>query len=182
MVAYHQRSHRGPVTLLDVRNDLVPAYSSILGIERDQVRVGRSEVEPAFEHGHTAMADVITLSGGMAEVPQLVPGVRVDRPDIVWHGEVQNTIDQQRGGLDLGALIGLKGPGKAKVDDILRRDLCKTAVAFAGIISVIERPAIRGWMLYLFGFEILGRGHTRPGDQRECCDRGEHQEMILKFH
>ena len=102
------------------------------------MRIGRGEEEPALVHGHAAMADVLAHGGGMIEVPDHVAGSGIDGPDIVGHGEVENSINQQRRGFDLCGLIGLKRPGEAKVLHIVRTDLRKTAVPPAGVVAVVS--------------------------------------------
>src|SRR5580658_9116992 len=113
------------------------------------MRVGSYIVEPSLVHGHAAMADMQALRGGYVVMPEHVAGARIDSPDMVRHGEIENAVDHQRRRFDLGALIGLKGPGKSEFADILRCDLGEMAVPFAGIVAVIERPAIGCRMLDL---------------------------------
>ena len=57
-----------------------------------------------------AMPDVIAFVWRMSVVPDLVARTRVDSPDVVRHGEIQDAVDQQRRGLDGCFLPGLKRP------------------------------------------------------------------------
>ena len=61
-------------------------------------------------HGNAAMADVSALVGRIGVMPDLMAGARIDRPDVVRHGEVQNAVDQKGRGLEGGRAAGLERP------------------------------------------------------------------------
>src|SRR5581483_5081655 len=94
MILHHQRRHGGPVALLHVRDDLVPAHRAIFGVQRNEMRIRRYEIKPAFVHTYTAMTDVVALGSWVFEVPDHVAGPRIKGPDIVGHCEVEDSIHE----------------------------------------------------------------------------------------
>ena len=56
-------------------------------------------------------------------MPDLMARARVDRPDVIGHGEVQDAVDQERRGFDHRILVGLKRPGRGESGNVLRSDL-----------------------------------------------------------
>ena len=95
MIFDDERRHGAPVALVDVGDDLVPADLAVFGIERNQMGIGGGEVEPAFVHGDAAMADVVALGCDAVVMPDQMAGAGVDGPDVVGHGEVDDSIDQR---------------------------------------------------------------------------------------
>src|SRR6266700_3250651 len=61
VIAYNQRRHCREVTELWIGELDDPANAAILGIETDQMRVGRSKVEPILVHAQSAIADVVAF-------------------------------------------------------------------------------------------------------------------------
>ena len=155
---------------------------AVLGVEGDQVRVGRHEVEPVLVHGDAALADVEALVGGVVVVPDLMAGARIDGPDVVGHGEVEDAVDQQRRGLDRRRLVGLKGPGEREVADILRRDLCERAVAAAGVVAVIAGPAVGGWIEQLCGSRFCATARAAPASSGNNAASAASQSALHEFH
>ena len=109
------------------------------------------------------MANVITCGGGMIEMPDQVTRSRIDGPDVIGHGEIENSIDKQRRRFDLRGLAGLKRPSQTQISNILRIDLCKRAMPAARVIAVIRRPAIDCRMQQLSGLEVLRGSEGRSG-------------------
>ena len=114
MISDDERSHGAPVALVDVGDDLVPADLAIFRIERNQVGIGGGEVEPAFVHGDAAVADMVALGCDAVVMPDQVAGAGIDGPDVVGHGKIHDSIDQERRGFDLRGLIGLERPGQGR--------------------------------------------------------------------
>ncbi len=106
-----ERRHGGPVTLLDIGNDHVPAHGSIVRIQGHQVCIRRQKVEISLVHRDATMPDMKPFVLRVVVMPDLVAGARIDCPDIVGNREVQNPVDQQRRRLDLRRLLGLESPG-----------------------------------------------------------------------
>src|SRR5205823_13633639 len=92
-----------------------PANTPILGIETDQMRVGRSKVEPILVHAQSAIADVVAF-GNTQVVPNLTPKASVDSPHVVGRREIENAVHFQRGRFDRGP-VRLKDPGECKRAD-----------------------------------------------------------------
>ena len=129
---------------VDIGDLDVPADFAVLGVQRNEVGIRSSEVQPALVHGNAAMSDVEALVGRIGVMPDLMSGARIHRPDVVRHGEVQNAVDQKRRGLQGRRLPGLERPGQGQRPNVLRSDLGQRTMAPAGIIAVIARPAVGG--------------------------------------
>src|ERR1700723_1940966 len=78
----------------------------------------------------------------MVVMPDLVARPRIESPNIVRNGEIQNAVDQQRRGLDFRWLLGLECPVERKIFYVLRRDLGEGTVASARIVTVITGPTV----------------------------------------
>ena len=100
VVADHDRRRGREVLALHAGDFLVPALLARRRVERDEVVVGREEIQPVAVHADAAVADVDAAPGPPEVVPQLAAGARVDRPDVVGRGEVQDAVHQQRRRLD----------------------------------------------------------------------------------
>src|SRR5580658_9960785 len=135
----------------------------------------------AFVSGHTAVPDVLALSRRLVIVPDHVAGTGIDGPDIVRDCEVQNAIDEQRGGLDGRVLIRLELPGQAESSHIPGRDLVERTVAPAGIIAVVSRPGIRRGMQKRAVVRPLRQKFAGRGERKNCSD-GDEKCMARKLH
>ena len=96
---HHWRGGR-VIEVVHVADRFSPALVSILEIQRNQIAVRRFEVQPALVHGGAAISEMVAAGGLPAIVPDLPPRSRVDRPDVVGNGEVQDAVDLQRRALD----------------------------------------------------------------------------------
>ncbi len=105
MIADHHRGGSREVALRQVGDLLMPALLAGPGVERDQVIVRRFHVEVVVPHAHTAVADVGAPFGLPEIMPELAAVYGIHRPGVVRHGDVQDAVDFQRGGLD-GAAAG----------------------------------------------------------------------------
>jgi hypothetical protein len=102
-------------------------------------------------------------------MPHLVAAAGIDRPDIVRHREVEDSIHEERTGLDFSRQMSLEGPGHPQIADVLRCDLGELAVTPAGVIAMVERPRVRGRAQELSVVEVLrGERRRRCGNQEEC--------------
>src|SRR5262249_8715045 len=126
VVPDRDRSDRPVVHLVEIADGLVPALGAILRIERNQVAIGRFEIEMVAVHGGAAIADMHAADGVPGVVPELAAGARVNGPGVVGEGEVEDAIYHQRGRLDRASaeLPGVRAiyPGKAERLDIGRVD------------------------------------------------------------
>ena len=98
----------------------MPALLAGLGVERDQVIVGRLHVQVVVPHAEAAIADVRAALGLPEVVPQLAAVARVHRPGVVRHGEVQRAVHLQHRALD-GAAAGRDIARTFAADDQVRR-------------------------------------------------------------
>src|SRR5205807_2686409 len=95
VVANHQRSRCGEVLLFHVCQRYLPPDFSAVPIERDEVIIGRLEEEPIAVDTYAPIADVDAAGGLPFEVPQLLPGTRVQRPHMVRHREIEDAVDHE---------------------------------------------------------------------------------------
>ena len=128
--------------------------------------VGSREVEPLFVHGDSTVPQVHTRVWLVCVVPDLVARTGVYRPDVVRHGEIQNAVDQQGGGLDDCVLVGLKGPSESESGNVLGCDLGQSTVSSAGIIAVVARPGVGRRVCNDSGIEPLGEKSAREKEQQ----------------
>ena len=91
---------RRKILQAEVGNDLVPALLAGLGLERDQIVVGRLHVEIVVPHPEAAIADVRSASRLPVVVPPFVPIARIERPGIVGGRDVDRAVHDERGSLD----------------------------------------------------------------------------------
>ena len=73
----------------------------VLRVERDQVVVGRDEVEVVAPHADAAVADVRAAPGLPAVVPDLAAVAGVERPGVVRRGDVEDAAHLEDRTLDL---------------------------------------------------------------------------------
>ncbi len=91
--------------------------------------IGSGEVEPLFVHGDTAMSKMHSLVLFVGVAPDLAAGAGIDSPNVVGHGEIQHSVDQQWGRLDERVLVGLKRPRQSEGGNILGSDLSEADCA-----------------------------------------------------
>ena len=70
----------------------MPALLARFGVERDQVIVRRLHVEIVIPHSETAVADMGPALGLPEVMPKLMAIAGINRPTIVWHGDVQSSV------------------------------------------------------------------------------------------
>ena len=63
-------------------------HLAVARVERDQVRVGRRQVDEVLVDRRAAMADVKAVVGRIRVAPDLPRRARVDRPEVVGRREV----------------------------------------------------------------------------------------------
>src|SRR5262249_2129891 len=131
LVLHDQRGHVECVCLAVVCGHDIPADVACLRIERDHVRVEGGHEQPVANHGGTQM-DLLGQRSLVAPYRASGPCIYGERT-IVLPGTVKNTVDEQRRGLELPELCGLKCPFQAQVGDVAGVDLIQGAVAQAGV-------------------------------------------------
>src|SRR5579859_6633486 len=105
---------------------------------------------------------MVTL-GSPLVMPDLPAITRVDCPDIVRRGKVEDAVDFERRGLENRA-VGAKDPSQRKGVHVSGVDLIEGAVAGSGIIAVVGGPGIGSGFEQSCGIEALRAG--------ECGDEG----------
>ena len=172
------------VLALHVRDLVVPALLAGRHVERDEVVVGRQEVQPVAEYAHATVADVVATARFPRVVPDLPPGPHVQRIDVIGHREVQDAVQHQRRRLDgrRGAArrrrlrpfaaddgAGARGvepidPGQRQVPDVGRVDLFERAESPPRVVAVIRRPRVG---------RDLGGDHGRQGHKGNKGHKGQ---------
>ena len=119
-------AHGAEILELLVGDFFAPALLAVPGIEREEPAVGRHEVEPVAIHAEAAIADQVAAFILPAVMPEFFAGAGVEGPDVVGNGEVEDSIDHERGGLDGGVADAALGthvidavePGQGEAPDI----------------------------------------------------------------
>ncbi len=79
----------------------------VLRVEADQIIVRRLHVEPVVPHAQAAVADVRAALGLPDVVPQLAAVARIHGPGVIGRGEIENAVDFQDRGANIGVAAGL---------------------------------------------------------------------------
>ena len=142
----------------------------VLRVERDEVRVGRGQVDGVLVDRRAAMADVKALVRRIGVAPQLPRRARVDRPDVVGRRDVDHAVDEDRRRLDLLA----SGPvwnAQASVSWwTLSGVICVRRLwRWPGVVAVIGRPAVGRRLEQRGGIEPLRRAERRSTRARQRC-------------
>ena len=153
--------HRREVLLVEVGDLDVPALLAGLDVERHEVIVRRLEEEVVAPDGRAAIADVRAALRLPVVAPQLAAVARVDRPDVVGRGHIENAVHLQDGALDLRGAAGRELTSAFAADNDRRRDAAASTATSAKTAST----ATAG------GRRITGGQPGRPR-QREILDGG----------
>ena len=134
-------------------------------VERDEIVVGGFEVQRVEPQRRAAVADMRAAARLPVVLPEDMAVVRVERPDIVWCGDVQHVVHHQDRSLDVRRAAGVELAGALAADDHVgpasaasRRqprhprqrevldgrvvDLFQRAEAAAGVVAGIHRPRV----------------------------------------
>ena len=153
------------VEVVHVADLLPPSLLSVLEVQRDEVAVGRLEVQPVLVHRHAAVPEMISARGRPLVVPQLASRTRIDRPHVIGNGEVQDAVDLQRRALDRAKSRTARRdpvhPGEAQLVDVGVGDRRERAEAAPRIVAVERRPAVGA------GFEQLRRVEPALAEDRD---------------
>ena len=190
----HDRRVRGKILALHARDLVVPALFSSRGLERDEVVVGREEVQPVAVHADAAVADVVAAAGLPREVPHLASRTRVDGVDVIGHREVENAVDDERRRFDargrrhagrrrVGSFAAHDGaaarqiravhPCERQILHVARVDLFQRAVAASRVVAVVRRPRIDRRLSEQIGAErrrLTREDHRQRADQESADD------------
>ena len=180
----HRRVGR-EVLALHVGDLVMPPFLARRHVERDEVVVGREEIQPVVEDADAAVADVVAAARLPGIVPGFPAGARIERPDVIRHRQVQVAVDHERRRLDRRRTApGRRRVGPFSADDragarrveavdprqrevlhVGRVDLLERAVAPARVVAVVGRPGVGG--------------NLRGERQRRHADR-DHQGCLLE--
>ena len=86
----------GIIHLVEIADGFAPRFLAVVDVQRDQIAVGRFEVEPVAVDADAAVAEMDAALGVPGVVPDLAAGAGVDGPDLVGDGEVHDAVDDQR--------------------------------------------------------------------------------------
>ena len=139
VVVDDDRRHRREVLLIEVGDLDVPAFLARARIERDEVIVRRFEEQIVPPDGGAAVADVRPALGLPVVAPQLASVARVERPDVVGRGDVEDTVDLQDCALHLGVVSAGELPGAFTADDDRRRGRAAEAATSAKSATAADR-------------------------------------------
>ena len=152
-----QRHQRQVLTLLVVLNLGVPQHLAGLGVERDDVIVGRREIQFVLPQSDAAVGrmQLKEIVGKLALVsPVLVAGLGVERDHLPRRRrDEHHAIVDDRRRLMAFDHTGREGPYRREVLDVRGVDLVERAVALPVIGPAIQHP-VAG-----FGFFEAGRRH-----------------------
>ena len=114
------------------------------------------------------MADVVAF-GWSVVVPDLAAEARIDGPNVVRCGEVENAADFEGSGFDWGD-VHRKSPGQGERGDVGGIDLIESAEATAGIVTVVGGPGVGG------GLEQSGRVEPLRGNEGRAQEESNKQQ------
>ena len=107
-VLHHQGRHADVIAELVIGYFQVPNLPSGARIQTDEVRIGRTEIQPVLVHRDTPLSDHVARTLAL-EVPDLPARPRVHRPYVVRDREVQDSVHHEGGRFD-GLLVCLERP------------------------------------------------------------------------
>ena len=153
VVVDDERRGRGVVELIEIADLGAPFLLARPVVERQQMAVGRLDIDRRAEHGDAAVADVPSAARRPGGVPQLASAARVERPDVIGNRHVQDAVDDDRRALDdrrrRAAAAGRSRGGDAmrpaerQRSDVAAVDRRQRAEPPARVVAVVHRPRIR---------------------------------------
>ena len=148
LVFDHQRRHGGRVAALVVFERHVEQHGAGLHVERHQVRIERRHVQPIAQHTKAAIDRTATQNHLVRQFtpvsPDLAAGSRVDGPRVIVDaGDVQHTVDHNRGRLKGAKRTGLKRPLRCQLMDVGRRDLRQRTMPLTIVGAGVGEPLAR---------------------------------------
>src|SRR5579872_7195796 len=112
-------------------------------------------------------------------------GASVDSPNIFGNGEVQDSVNQQRGRLNECGLICLKSPCQREAIHVFGSDLGKSTVTAARVVAMVSWPTVGGWMQQHLFVDSLRRekrrepkSSERAHSHQECRPQKVHNQKI----
>ncbi len=102
MIAHHHGRSGGEVLHLLVGYFFSPALFAVVRIERNEPAIRRQKVQPVAVHAHAAIPYQVSALVYPVVVPQLQAGACIQRIHVIGNREVEDSVHQQRRGLDIG--------------------------------------------------------------------------------
>ena len=161
LVLDNGRRRRAEVLLAERRVFLVPALFARAGVERDEVAVGRDQVQIVTPHCGAAVADVRAALRAPEVMPQQMTIVGVQRPHVVRRRQIDHAVHDDWRCLDRLREIGLECPRQRQLLHVRRCDLCQTAMVPARVVTVVRRPAVGRLVQQGFDGHLLRRWRCR---------------------
>ena len=164
----------------------VPAFLAGLRVERDEVVVRRFKEEIVVPDADTAIGDVRSAARFPVVVPELAAVARVERPDVIGRGGIEDAVHHEDGALfgdaarrvffesftaddraRAGCRVEPADPSEREVLDRVPIDLLERAVSPAGVVAGVRRPGIRQRFQERRGIEsaFCLRGNQRRQDE-----------------
>ena len=179
VISDDQRSVGGPVALARIGDQNVPFDFAVLGVQRDQVAVGRGEIHRVLINRRASVPDVKGVVLGVLVMPEFLAGARVDGPEVIGRRDVDDAVRHDRRGLE--PLAGLEAPDLFEPADILGSDLGQLAVPLAGVIAVISEPGVRGGIEQFFRVYVLcADAAGRPRQRNVAIRVGMRMGVLLQ--
>ena len=143
VIAHDQRRIGRPIAFLGIGDDHIPFDLAGLGVESNQVTIRCCQVHGVLIYGGSAMPDVKRLIGGVLIVPQLLGRARIDGPQMVGRGQIQDAVHQDRRCLDRArATAGLIAPHLLELAHVLRSDLRERRSSPTAVVAMKRKPRV----------------------------------------
>ena len=135
------RGHRFAIALLRIADLLLPDDRTGLGVERDQLRVERADIDPVVVDRDAAVVRAAAEGRDRTElgleVPDFGAGLGVERVDVaVRGGDVHHAVDDDRRRLERFLDLRLEDPGRMQAADVAAVDLGVRVEAGLLVIAV----------------------------------------------
>ncbi len=147
-ILHRQRRNCETVSGSIVRGNFVPHDVAGLRVERDDVRIERSEKNFVAQNRQSAIHMPAARTNIRRELPLIhpdwPPGARIERKGaVVLRGGIKNSVDHQRRSLQLSGRCGLVDPLRHQAIRIREIDLIESAEPFSGIVARVSHPVLR---------------------------------------
>ena len=159
------RRHRLGIALLGIGDLLGPLHRAGLGVQRDELRVERGEIDVVAVDRDAAIVGAAAIGRDRTHLvlvfPHLLAGLRVQRVDVVeGRGDVHHAVDHDRRGLERVDDVGLENPRRPQVVHVGRGDLPRRMKTRLPVVAVGLKK-VGGVASRLVEQILRDRGHRR---------------------
>src|SRR5690348_16250689 len=119
------------------------------------------------------MADVESVVRTVSIVPEFLYRAGIDRPDVVRHGHIKDTVRQNGRSLDRLTLAGLEAPNLLEPGDIVGSNLSEAGMPLTGVSAVKGEPAIGRRVEQVVWIDALGSRFplwSKEGQSDQNCE------------